>query len=127
MDNRDKNQARSLKAFSREAAGRIISVLGKISSGSSRIANAIAFSGTEFRDMHVIGPYGISYGIRDGMEAQIIGNSGDPALLGVYDPNRPMAAPGEIIIYSPKSPHIQIILDDNGIRFKNNDQVITML
>lgn len=73
---------------------------GIITSTGNGTANVQSSTVNESRDTKMVAPYGISSCPRSGMGAQTIINDGSEVIIGVNDPNKPVARPGEIIIYS---------------------------
>jgi hypothetical protein len=73
---------------------------GIVTSVGSGTANVQSSTVNESRDMRVVAPQGISSCPSSGVGAQTIINDDGEVMIGVNDPNRPIARPGEIIIYS---------------------------
>lgn len=74
---------------------------GRVTSANSDgTVNAQDSSSLECRGVKLVCPQGISYSPLESSSGQMIENDGSPSMIGVYDPDRPVARPGEIILYS---------------------------
>lgn len=62
--------------------------------------NSLDNSALECRNAKVVCPQGISATPLESVSGQIVENEENQSVIGVFDPNRPTARPGEIILYS---------------------------
>lgn len=92
-----------------------IAVTSAIGIDGKSINGQESFDG-EVRPMKIMLPYGISSTALDGLQMQIMVNDNDNASsVGVFDPNRPYVAPGELRLYSAYGSMISLSADGSII------------
>ena len=85
---------------------------GRFSSGDGKMMNVQTTYDNEARSLKNISPYGVVSCPPSGLFAQIMMNDKtNNTFLGVYNPNAPKVAPGEIVIYSSGGAYIKLGAD----------------
>ena len=85
---------------------------GRFSSGDGKMMNVQTTYDNEARSLKNISPYGVVSCPPSGLFAQIMMNDKtNNTFLGVYNPNAPKVAPGEIVIYSSGGAYIKLGTD----------------
>lgn len=85
---------------------------GRFSSGDGKMMNVQTTYDNEARSLKNITPYGVVSCPPSGLFAQIMMNDKtNNTFLGVYNPNAPDVAPGEIVLYSSGGAYIKLGAD----------------
>lgn len=104
---------------------------GRFSSGDGKMMNVQTTYDNEARSLKNISPYGVVSCPPSGLFAQIMMNDKtNNTFLGVYNPNAPKVAPGEVILYSTGGATISIKPDGtvsiNGAKISVNGASINI-
>lgn len=104
---------------------------GRFSSGDGKMMNVQTTYDNEARSLKNISPYGVVSCPPSGLFAQIMMNDKtNNTFLGVYNPNAPKVAPGEIVLYSTGSTIISLKPDGTisitGAKIDINGQSINI-
>lgn len=103
--------AQSIRNASVAIKNKVIN-FGKFSSGDGKIMNVQTTYDNEARSLKNISPYGVVSCPPSGLFAQImINDKANNTFLGVYNPNAPKVAPGEIVLYSSGGAYIKLGAD----------------
>lgn len=104
---------------------------GRFSSGDGKMMNVQTTYDNEARSLKNISPYGVASCPPSGLFAQIMMNDKtNNTFLGVYNPNAPKVAPGEIVLYSTGNTTISLKPDGTisitGAKIDINGQSINI-
>lgn len=104
---------------------------GRFSSGDGKMMNVQTTYDNEARSLKNISPYGVVSCPPFGLFAQIMMNDKtNNTFLGVYNPNAPKVAPGEIVLYSTGNTTISLKPDGTisitGAKIDINGQSINI-
>lgn len=122
--------AQSIRNAGTAVKNKIIN-FGRFSSGDGKMMNVQTTYDNEARSLKNISPYGVVSCPPSGLFAQIMMNDKtNNTFLGVYNPNAPKVAPGEIVLYSTGSTTISLKPDGTisitGAKIDINGQSINI-
>lgn len=98
-------------------------------SEDGKTANITNMNSSLLRNARIILPYGISCTGNSGMNTHVVLDGNNSCIMGVFDQSRPLAKPGELILYSSGGAMIRLLTDGsisvNGNVSINGDVAIT--
>lgn len=76
-----------------------------------KTANIGNMNGSQIRGTRILLPYGVACVGMSGMNTHVIIDGNNSYINGMYDPNRPITVPGELVLYSSGGAIIRLKTD----------------